>query len=111
MVFINNCTGEGVHLPPLESCDECSAMADQLNALDDAVDDLQTTLASTNSTVATLQSALTGSQGDITALQTAVTGLTQRLAALERLIGNKQNTVIAMTDENNNETSVTVLAE
>ena len=32
-------------------------------------------------------------------------------AALEALIGDKQDTVISMTDENNNVTAVTVLAE
>lgn len=40
-----------------------------------------------------------------------IANLETRLAALEALIGNKQNTIISMTDENNNVTAVTVLAE
>lgn len=97
MAINNRCNGGAVYLPPLESCDECDALSDQVTALDNSVDAMQTALSSTNSNVA--------------ALQTAVTSLTRRIADLETLIGNKQNTVLSMTDENNNVTTVTVLAE
>lgn len=40
-----------------------------------------------------------------------VEALKSEVAALKTLIGGKTNTVIAMTDTNNNEVSVTVLAE
>lgn len=40
-----------------------------------------------------------------------LTELENRLAAIETLIGNKTNTVMSMTDANNQEVSVTVLAE
>lgn len=120
----NRCNGDGVYLPEIE-CDDCSAIADQVTALDNAVDVLQTALASTNDNVTALQTAMTATQGNVTglrtdltgiqndasALQAAVTSLTQRLTALETLIGNKQNTVLSMTDENDNVTTVTVLAE
>lgn len=50
-------------------------------------------------------------RSDVKELQDSVAVLVTKMTAIEALIGNKQNTVIAMTDTNNNEVSVTVLAE
>lgn len=43
--------------------------------------------------------------------KTNLESLLERVTALEKLLGNKKDTVLSMVDANNNETSVTVLAE
>lgn len=82
MAYVSKCNDNGLYLPEIE-CNDCSTLVDQVLALESAVSDLQVALAA--------------AQDDILALQT--------------LIGNKQDVVLAMTDESNNVTSVTVLAE
>ena len=176
MADISNCNGNSVYLPSLSSCDECSALRSELDAVEDALNDkvdkvsgkgLSTndftnaekdklafieTGAEKNRTYTAFTGKPTGNQtpsfgGTFTIQQikqsttgqvsgtdrtvkipatTATTtaaglmsatdksnleSLLTRVAALEALIGNKQDTVISMTDENNNTKSVTVLAE
>lgn len=48
---------------------------------------------------------------ELEALKATVAAQSAEITTLKGLIGNKTNTVIAMTDSNNNEVSVTVLAE
>lgn len=94
---MKKCEGGAVFIPELEPCTDCSAMESRLSNLE--------------GTVAYLQNDMTQVKSDIVDIRTALSGLSRRISAIETLIGNKTNTELSMTDSNNNEVTVTVLAE
>lgn len=119
------CDMDGVYIPEAP-CSDCSFIIDDVVALQDAVTDLNADMAEAQGNITALQSgvsALSNNKVDKVAgkgLSTndysnaekqKVASLVTKVAAIEALLGDKQNTVIAMTDSNNNEVSVTVLAE
>lgn len=176
MADINKCNGNSVYIPSLASCDECEALRNELDVVEDALNDKvdkepgkglstndftnaekdklanieagaeknrtytaftgkptgnqtpsfggtftiqqihQSTSGQVSGTDRTVRipntTATTTADGLMSATdKTSLNNLLTRVAALEALIGNKQNTIISMTDENNNTKSVTVLAE
>lgn len=94
---MSKCNDGGLYMPTLEPCDDCSAMEERLTNLEGAV--------------AYLQNDMTEVKSAIADIRTAISGLSQRISAIETLVGNKKNAEISMTDSNNNEVTVTVLAE
>lgn len=74
---------------PSVGCDDCGDYRVELNAVKDSLHSLDNAKAD----------------------KATVLALQQQVADLITKIGRKTNTVIAMTDSNNNEVSVTVLAE
>ncbi len=74
---------------PSVGCDDCGDYRVELNAVKDSLHSLDNAKAD----------------------KSEVEALAQQVSRALTLLRNKRNTVIAMTDSNNNEVSVTVLAE
>lgn len=79
---------EAIYIPTV-GCDDCGDYLVELNAVKDSLHSLDNAKAD----------------------KSEVDALAQQVSRALTLLRNKTNTVIAMTDSNNNEVSVTVLAE
>lgn len=80
--------GDGIYIPTV-GCDDCGDYLDELNAVKDSLHSLDNAKAD----------------------KSELDALAQEVSRALTLLRNKTNTVISMTDSNNNEVSVTVLAE